>query len=123
MNGGGSMDGNDSFEVIYYKSKDGSCPVNDFLDELTIKMQYKVLRDISLLRHNGNELREPHAKVLDDGICELRSKQGTDAVRILYFFIAGRKIILTNGFVKKTQKTPIKEIERAKNYRTEYLKK
>jgi len=38
----------------------------------------------------------------------------------LYFFFIGRKIIVTNGFIKKTQKTPIAEIERAKAYRDEY---
>jgi len=40
---------------------------------------------------------------------------------VLYFFFVGRKIILTNGFVKKTQKTPASEVETAKKYRAEYL--
>jgi len=41
----------------------------------------------------------------------------------LYFFYHGREIILTNGFIKKTQKTPKKEIELAKKYRDDYLRK
>ena len=41
----------------------------------------------------------------------------------MYFFCVDRRIILTNGFIKKTQKTPKKEIEKAKKYRKEYLKR
>ena len=74
-----------------------------------------------LLEKNGNELREPYSKPLDDGIFELRAKQGTDIARALYFFVIGHKIIITNGFVKKTQKTPRSELELAKKYRAEYL--
>lgn len=35
----------------------------------------------------------------------------------------GKKVILTNGFIKKTQKTPKNEIERAKEYRADYLER
>ena len=50
----------------------------------------------------GNMLREPYSKHLDDGIFELRCKFGSDITRVLYFFYYEGKIILTNGFVKKT---------------------
>lgn len=69
----------------------------------------------------GNELREPYSKFLNDGIFEIRVKQGNNITRILYFFYVNNKIILTNGFIKETQKTPKIEIETAKNYRKEYL--
>ena len=42
---------------------------------------------------------------------------------ILYFFYVRHRIIVTNGFVKKTQKTPKSEIEKAKEYRKEYLER
>ena len=58
---------------------------------------------------------------IGDGIFELRAQQGNDISRVLYFFFAGRQIILTNGFVKKTMKTPRSEIALAKKYRREYL--
>ena len=45
------------------------------------------------------------------GIFELRAKVGTDISRVLYFFYYEGKIIMTNGFVKKTQKTPKEEIQ------------
>ena len=43
--------------------------------------------------------------------------------RIIYFFIVGNNIVLTNGFIKKTQKTPISEIEKALEYRKDFLKR
>jgi adenine-specific DNA-methyltransferase len=59
-------------------------------------------------------------KMLEDGIFELRTKQSSDITRVLYFFFAGRKIVLTNGFVKKSQKTPKAEKELAKKYKADY---
>lgn len=54
----------------------------------------------------------PFSRHLDDGIFELRTVQGSDITRVLYFFVAGGEIVLTHGFVKKTQKTPAREIEK-----------
>ena len=62
-----------------------------------------------------------HSKLLEDGIFEIRTKFGSDITRVLYFFVVGKKVILTNGFVKKTQKTPASEITLARQYRTDYL--
>lgn len=62
-----------------------------------------------------------YTKSTDDGIFELRAKVGSDITRVLYFFMVGKRVILTNGFVKKTVKTPPAEIARAKRYRAEYL--
>ncbi len=74
-----------------------------------------------MLSVNGPELREPYSKSLGDGIFELRTKVGTDITRVLYFFVVGRRIILTNGFVKKTDRTPRADLEFARKYRDEYL--
>jgi len=52
----------------------------------------------------------------------LRAQVGNNISRILYFFVIGKKVVLTNGFIKKTQKTPQKEIELAKKYRKDFLK-
>lgn len=86
-------------------------------------MQAKMFRELELLETFGNELREPHSKPLGDGIYEVRAKFASDITRVLYFFVVDKKIILTNGFVKKTQKTPVNEIELAKKYRKDYLKR
>lgn len=109
------------FEIIFYDKTDGSEPAKEFLLSLDKKMRAKMMRTIELLATNGTDLREPYSKPLGDGIFELRAKIGSDTSRVLYFFIIGRKVILTNGFIKKTQKTPAKEIDRAKQYRSEYL--
>lgn len=111
------------FEVDYYNKVDGRCPVEEFLDSLDKKMRAKLLRTIMLLEENGNELRAPYSKFIEDGIFELRAQQGTDIARILYFFMIGHKIIITNGFAKKTQKTPQCEIDLAKKYRADYLER
>lgn len=108
-------------DVDFYDKTDGTRPARDFILSLPVKMRAKMARTISMLESCGTDLREPHSKHLDDGIFELRAKVGSDISRVLYFFVIGRKAILTHGFVKKTQKTPPAEIKRAKDYRTEYL--
>lgn len=86
----------DKFSVEYYIRYDGSCPTQEFMDSLDRKMRAKLLRLQLLLEQNGNSL--------------------------LYFFVVGQKIIITNGFIKKTQKTPKRELQLAKKYRAEYIK-
>jgi phage-related protein len=108
------------YEIIFYDSEDGKCPVQEFLDSLEPKLLAKTLRTIDLLEHNGSQLREPYSKMLEDGIFELRTKQSSDITRVLYFFFVGRKIVLTNGFVKKSQKTPKAEKELARKYKADY---
>ena len=78
---------------------------------------------LEFLEEKGPALREPFSKPLGDGIFEIRAKQGSNISRVLYFFVIGRKIILTNGFVKKTAKTPPGEIERAKGYRADFQRR
>lgn len=111
------------FDVVFYQKEDGSCPIRDFLDSLDCKMRAKCLRLLGLLEQNGNELREPYSKALGAGLYELRAKQGSDIVRMLYFFIMEHKIVVTNGFVKKSRKAPRQEIELAKRYRKEYMER
>ena len=111
------------FEVEFYETDNGDQPAREFLLSLDKKMRAKMADTISILQDNGFELREPYSKHLSEGIFELRAKVGSDVTRVLYFFYVDRHIILTNGFIKKTQKTPLKEIERAKKYRSDYLRR
>ena len=111
------------FKVLFYQKADGSEPVKQFLNSLDKKMSAKMVRTIEALQNNGNDLRESYSKHLDDGIFELRAKVGTDISRVLYFFFIGQRVILTNGFIKKTQKTPKKEINLAKKYRNDFLQR
>ncbi len=111
------------FEVLFYEKENGEQPAKQFLLSLNKKMRAKLTDTISLLSDNGYELREPYSKHLGEGIFELRAKFGSDITRVLYFFFVDKKIILTNGFIKKTQKTPISQIDIAKKYRKDYLKR
>ena len=113
----------DMFQVEFYEKEDGDIPVEKFLNSLDIKMRNKILMILNVLQERGNQLREPYSKHLEDGIFEVRGKVGNDISRVLYFFYYNGKIIMTNGFIKKTQKTPISEIELAKKYRKEYLER
>ena len=110
----------DMYDVLFYDLPDGSKPVKDFMDTLDAKMFVKVVRTIDMLKQVGPSMRLPYSEHLDDGIFEIRVKQGTNITRVLYFFFVGKKIILTNGFVKKTQKTPKNELALTKKYRDEY---
>ena len=75
------------YEIILYDTEDGRCPVQELLDSLEPKLLAKTLRTIDLLEMNGPLLREPYSKPLENGIFELRTKQGSDITRVLYFFI------------------------------------
>ena len=108
------------FEVNYYRLENGAAPVEQFIDGLNPKMQAKAMYRLALLEEFGNQLREPFSKPIGDGIYELRIKFSSDITRIFYFFVVDNKIILTNGFVKKTQKTPTEEIKLAQKYRADF---
>lgn len=108
------------FEVDFYTLLDGKKPVEDFILSLDKKMQVKAIDSISILKEKGNALREPYSKPIEKGLFELRVKFANDITRIFYFFYTGHKIILTNGFIKKTQKTPKKEIELALKYKADF---
>ena len=105
---------------FYYKST-GECPVQEYLVSLSSKLRAKTLRTVMLLEEFGTELRMPYSENIGNGIFELRSVVGNDITRILYFFMEGNTAILTNGFTKKTQKTPAREIEKAKKFRSDYF--
>lgn len=83
-------------------------------------MRTKVFGRLELLEEHEPALGMPFSRHLDDGIFELRTVQGSNITRVLYFFVAGGEIVLTHGFVKKTQKTPAREIERAKRMREDW---
>jgi len=107
--------------VEYYETENKFCPVKAFIDSLlTEKMQAKALRDIGLLESLGTEIREPYSKPVESGLFELRIQFSSNIARVFYFFFSGKRIILTNGFIKKTNKTPKKQIAKALEYKADY---
>ena len=107
------------FSIEFYEKLNGEIPVEIFLLTMDKKMRTKALGLMEILQEYGNQLREPYSKHLEDGIFELRCKSGNNICRVLYFFYYQGKIIMTNGFIKKSQKTPTKEIKLAKSRRAE----
>lgn len=108
------------FDIVYYRLPDGKAPVAEFIRSLDPKMQAKAVWSIELLAEYGNSLREPFSKPVGDGLFELRIKFAGDITRIFYFFVINNTIVLTNGFIKKTAKTPRAEIDLARQYRADY---
>jgi phage-related protein len=108
------------FDIDYYQLPTGEKPVETFINSLDIKTRVKALGSIDILAEFGNTLREPYSKAISKGLFELRIKFAGDITRIFYFFFVDNKIVLTNGFVKKTQKTPPSAIALAMKYKGDY---
>lgn len=109
-------------EIEFYRNETGNVPVKEFLDSLDICMRQKMMRSIQALQEMGTSLRMPLSEALEDGIFELRAQFGGNISRVLYFFYVGNKAVLTHGFIKKTQKTPRREIAKAQEIRKNYWK-
>ena len=114
------------YTVEFYETRDGQCPVWEFLEDLRIKsasnkdarIQHKQASlYIELLQQNGTRLNDNITKHLEDGIWELRPGNN----RVFYFFYENNTFVLLHHFRKKSQKTPKREIEKAKSERIDYL--
>ena len=108
------------YDIDFYRLDNGKAPIEEFISSLDKKMQAKALATLDLLSEFGNQLREPYSKSMGDGLFELRIKFSSDISRIFYFFVVGNRIILTNGFIKKSMKTPKGELELARKYKKDY---
>jgi len=61
----------------------------------------------------GPHLGEPHTKAMGDGLFELRLKGAEGIARVFYCTQMGRRIVMLHSFIKKTQRTPARELETA----------
>jgi phage-related protein len=109
-------------EIRFYRNADGDCPVEEFLDGLGPKQAQKIAWVLKLVKELPLVPRQ-YLKKLEgaDELWEVRAEFGGDAFRLLGFWDAGSLIILTNGFAKKTQKTPERELALAAQHRRDYL--
>ena len=108
------------YRCFYFEAGQEPSPVEEFIDGMDEQAQRKFVYKRSLLEDLGPRLMEPHAKSLGSGIFELRFAGRDSDFRILCFF-DGDKVIFTNAFKKKTQKTPKNEVEVALGQRRAYL--
>lgn len=116
------------YEIEFYETEYGKCPIWDFLEALRLKaptnkdarIQHKQASlYIELLQQNGTHMNAEITKHLDDGIWELRPGNN----RVFYFFYQNDTYVLLHQFRKKSQKTPKREIEKAKTERNDYLRR
>ena len=112
------------FNIIFYKDKKGNEPVKDYI--ISLKTQkgkdnliklHKIQDYLNVLKENGTMAGIPYVKHLDGEIWELRPLKD----RVLFFSYNGNNIILLSYFKKMTNKTPKREIEKAKKYMKDYL--
>ena len=106
---------NIEYKVRFYEDSKGKRPVLEYLDRLSKKEREKVLKYIEYLKLHEGVLDEPYSKHIKGKIRELRVDFGKNRHRILYFTFVEKNIIFLHAFLKKTVKTPPKEIEKAEN--------
>lgn len=109
--------------VEYYKDREGKEPTAEFIEALSNETKIKVLRIIKLLKDYGVLLKEPYTRQVKGKIRELRIKDIQGAIRILYFTYTGKRFILLHGFIKKTEKTPEREIEIAEKRLNDFIQR
>jgi len=107
-------------KAYWYTTLSGRSPVENEIDKLPIPDQAKIYAYIRTLEQEGYRLGTPFVKTIDGSLKELRIPVSPGQYRIFYFFYAGEDFYLLHGFLKKTQKTPLKEIETAKK-RMKYI--
>jgi phage-related protein len=111
------------WSVEFYADADGDSPVLDWYESLDEKTKAKLIWIFQLLEANGIELGMPYIKPLGDKLYEIRADVNRNAFRVVYFLYTGRRFILLHGFQKKTQKTPTKELARARTYLEDFLER
>jgi len=116
------------YEVHFYEDTQGKQPVKEILIALRDKsktsknerIQYqKILTCIRALENYGTRVGEPTVKHIEADIWELRPLSH----RIFFFYWRDNKFILLHHFVKKTKKTPPREIEQAKRIKKDFLER
>ena len=113
------------FSIDFVKLESGKVPFIRFLDKLSLIEKAEILsiiEEFRLIKSKNENMPKSMSKFLKDGIFELRVRHTNRISRSLYFFLRDKKIVFTNGFIKRAEKTPTEEIEKALKYRELYLK-
>ncbi len=103
-------------KITFYRSY-----FQDFFERQNKKVKAKIVWTFDLIE-DLQRVPETYLKHIEstDGLYEIRVQSGSNIFRIFCFFDQGQLVVLANGFQKKTQKTPKKEIELALKIKTEY---
>ncbi len=107
---------------MFYRTKSGACPIEDFLDSLSDKQAQRVAWVLRLVEERDSVPTQYFKKLAGTkDIWEVRVQAGSDTIRLLGFLAGSGSFVLTNGFAKKTQKTPPKEISLAEQRKRDHL--
>lgn len=104
---------------IYYFSDE----VEKKILSLPAGLLARYLRLTDLMLEFGSNLGMPHTRFIEEGLIELRIKSKEGIARVFYCTLVGKKIVMLHLYIKKSNKTPKKEIETAKNRMKEVLKR
>jgi phage-related protein len=111
-------------EIIFYKTANNKIPVEEFLESLSDKQVDKILWVLRLIKQLDRIPVEYFKKLENtNDIWEVRASSGKSEFRLLGFLHKSNFIVLTNGFRKKSQKTPKMEIVLAENRKKDFLER
>ena len=109
-------------KIVFYALPSGKKPVEAFLDSLSAKEAQKMVWVLKLIEEFETVSTQYYKPLTNtDGIIEIRAHLGKNHFRLLGFEDQNTLVILTNGFRKKDQKVPQKEIRLAQQRKEEYL--
>ena len=110
--------------IDYYRTESGKSPVEEWLLTLQTKQFEKCLWVLRLIEELDRIPSEYFKKMEStDDLWEVRVQFGSNIFRILCFLDGAKLIMLTNGFAKKTQKTPKREIDLAEQRKKDYFRR
>lgn len=111
-------------EIIFYRTKSGNSPIEEFLDSLSARQAQKVTWVLRLIEEIDPVPNQYLKKLVNtDDIWEVRVESGRDEFRLLGFLGSGHFIVLNHAFHKKTQQTPLADIRLAEQRKAEYMKR
>jgi phage-related protein len=110
------------YEVEFYKDRKERCFAIEFLNKLQTKVRAKVAKWVDKLEIEGPNLPRPYTDTVRGKIRELRVSFSSNKYRFLYFFF-DKRIIITHGFLKKTDRIPEGEIKRAERIMQDFLER
>lgn len=88
--------------------------VEDAITEMPPKIQARMLKLLELMEEHGANLGAPHTTPMGDGLFEIRAKAKEGIGRAIYCYMKGEHVYILHAFVKKSQKTPKKDLDLAK---------
>lgn len=116
------------FDILFYKDKTGNSEIINYLDELQEKAKTdknarinreKILAYMAALAKYGTRIGKPFVKHIDGNLWELRPLSN----RIFFFYWKDNQFVFVHYFMKKSQKTPKKEIEKARKNIKDFLER